>query len=98
MVVIRYYLKEIDPHGLLLPEEIKDAQFELEMFLESIAAQVADWPAKYVEVDCEESKTEMETPGGQLRVLPSFAVFRLKLRGEKDTFEEVLKKKLDAIK
>ena len=59
MVVIRYYLKEIDPHGLLLPEEIKDAQFELEMYLEAIAAEVGDWPARFLDTGPEEeSKTE----------------------------------------
>ena len=33
-----------------------------------------------------------------MRVLPSFALFKLRLRGEKEQFEKILKKKLDGIK
>ena len=40
---VQYYLKEIDPDEIIMPEELKEIQIDLEMNIAELETHINDW-------------------------------------------------------
>ena len=88
LYAVTHYLKEINKDEIILPEEIKDIQFDLEMNINELEMHTDNWYKDAI-VTNEEGLPELG---------PKFAVWRLKLRKERLNFKTILDSRLKWIK
>ena len=76
---VKYYLKEIDPNGYILPEEIKDIEFDIEMNIEQLESFTNNWQGQ-----------AMDEIDGEIELGSKYVIWKLKLKRAKDDFKKVL--------
>lgn len=88
LYAVTHYLSEINKDEIILPEEIKDIQFDLEMNINELELHTDNWFKDAIIVN-EEGLPELGS---------KFAIWRNKLRKERDSFKKILDSRMKWIK
>lgn len=84
---IIYYLKEIDPEGFILPEEIKDIQFDIEMNIQNLEESIDNWQGRAIEI-----------VDGELQFGSKFVIWKHRLSKTVKDFKKLLNQRMSWIR